>query len=469
MALSFASAVGNLFDRIGKAGLLVKQARSYQDSQLTNMTNATSGVVAQFNGESDIQAIMGSSYIGALNSIGSIGSTARSIARAAIDRMVYRDNPRANQTLTSQNVLESIREVLRQMKLAGATVLAQTIAATPTAFTGTGNAAVVTSTRRPFDGLVQEHSLAETLLLTCSADSYAGGVTAGNESILVVGEGSQSNPFAFDWPLGSGANLTVSVIDGGSDNTAGNLLTNSGFENWTNNVPNNWTLEVGTPGLHINKENSLSYDPPPNSAIRITGDSGSTLTRLAQKFDDSTAGTAGKLEELTQYGFNVFARRDGAAAAAGVLTVELVDGNGTVIKDENNASNTFTIDLTALSTVYTAYNTVFRTPRIMPSAAYLRPKLTTALTNGRSVYLDKMSLGLMNRVYQGGPYLSVHGGSVRLIEGDFATVAVTNSRGSGGTLDTWQTLFWRLFTEMASNDLMLPSSATPTVADGLIG
>src|SRR5438309_2139320 len=131
MALAFANSTGNIFNRFGKLGLLVKQMDSYQSSQLTNFTNTSTGVVAQYNGESDIQSLIGSSYVGLLNGASSIGATASNVARSTINRMIFRDNPRLAQNLQSLQVVTSIQEVIRQMKLAGATILSMTIGTTP--------------------------------------------------------------------------------------------------------------------------------------------------------------------------------------------------------------------------------------------------------------------------------------------------------------------------------------------------
>lgn len=439
--------------------------RTYQAAQLTNFTNTTTGVVAQFNGESDLQALIGSAYIGSLNSISSVGSLAASVAEATLNRMVFRDSPRISQTLESLNVLDSLTELIRQMKVAGATVLAQTIAATPSANTGTGNGIVNASVRRASDGLVLENAFAETLLLTCDSDSYAGGATAGNEGFTLTGTGSQSNVFAFDWPLGSDASTSLSAIDGAQDNASGNLLTNSSFEDWTSNVPDNWSLEIGTAGTDIVQETGNVFAG--SSALRITGD-GATLTRLVQRFDIST-GTVAELSSQTQYSFNLFIRRDGTAPAAGVLTVDLVDQNGTVIQDAAGTSNTFNIDLTALTTSYASYTGDFRTPVIMPTTVYLRLRLSTALTTGRSVYVDLCSLGEFTQAYTSGPFVAVHAGATPFAVNDFFTMAVTNSRGSGGTLDSFQSLAYRLFPDIGSNELLLPSSSSPTIADALIG
>lgn len=458
--LSFGSAVGNLFNRLGKLGLLIKETDPYTAAQLINTTDTVLGVVAQYNAESDIQAIMGNGYISLLNSIGSsVGSIAQNMAGTTISRMVFRDIP--------QTPFTPIAEVIRQMKAAGASVLAMTITAVPSAsFTGTGVGIINVSTRRPSDGVVLENSFAETMQVTCSADSYTGNATIGNESFLITGETGQSNPFAFDWPIGSSARINLNAIDGNVDVGSGNLLTNSGFEDFTSNVPDNWTVVVGAGGTNIFDENTIVYDPVLNgSAIRLTGDAPLTLTQIRQLFDNST-GTSGELDPLTQYSFNMFLRRDGVAAAAGVLTVDLADVNGVVINDENGTPNSFTIDLTALTTVYTGYTGTFRTPRILPSAQYIRIRLSTALTDARSVYLDKASLGLFSQCYAGGPFAAVHSGNVPFVIRDFGTIVVTNSRGAAGTLSTFQTLLFRFF---GNGEILLSSSSVPTISDGLIG
>lgn len=467
MSLDFTNNLGALFTVLGKLGTLVKSASANQLAQKSNLIDTSLGVVAQFNSESDVQAIVGGSYAGSLNAIGQIGSLAQRVARAYVNRLVYRDNPRKNQTLSSDNTSDCLREVVRQMKLQGASVLAMTISFTPGNFaSGTGGSAgdvvINTSSRRPSDGLVLENAFSETVLFTCKSDSYAGSASAFNESFSYTGLGSQSNPFAFDWPLGSSCSGTLSAIDGDSDGSAGNLLVNSGFSSWTSNVPDNWSLEVGTAGTNIAQESSLVFVA--GGAVKLTGD-GATKTALSQTFNLAT-GTSSALVPLRQYGVNLFLRRDGTAAGAGVLTVELVDSGGSVIYDQGGNANSFTVDLTALTTSYASYKGSFRTPLVLPSSCKIRLRLSTALSNGRAVYLDKLSCGLMSQLYKGGPYASLHAGSIPSKVLDYGSLVITNGRGSGGTLNTMQTLAYRLFpNEVKSNELLLPSSATPTILD----
>ena len=175
------------------------------------------------------------------------------------------------------------------------------------------------------------------------------------------------------------------------------------------------------------------------------------------------------LTPLSQYAVNIYARRDGTAPAAGVLTIDLADVNGTVINDENGAANSFTINLTTLTTSYASYTGVFRTPVILPSDQYIRLHLTTALTDGRNVYFDKMAMDQMSRTYRSGPHIAAFAGSNPFANDDYATVVLTNSRGSGGTLNTFQTVFARLFPREAyGNELQMPSSANPTISDSAL-
>lgn len=465
--LDFNSAVGNLFNRLGKLGKLISKMRTYEADQYSILTS-NSELVGQYAvAETDLFTVIGDARNSVPNAAGSgVNSLVISLAAATVNRLVFRDNPQAGQTETNLSTLASLREVVRQMTAQNATVFAQTITISAAAFTGTGNAVVVTSNKHPSDGKVVENALSETLFVKCIADSYSGNATEGNEAIMIAGEGASSSTFNRDWPAGSGQSVTTNVIDGSADNSSGNILTNSGFDTWTStNDPDNWTIEVGGAGTTVFQQTTLVYDPAPNSALQIKGDAGGTLTCLSQRFGTDTSGT---LSELAQYGCNIFVRTDGSAPAAGVLVVELVDQDEIVIEDVNGVQNTFSIDCTALDTVYTAYNLAFRTPRELPSEYYIRLRLSTALTSGANIYLDKMSIGAMVQSYVGGTFASVHAGSIPLAINDQALITVTNSRGSGGSLNTWQTCWYVLFPDAASNDLLLPSSATPTISDALI-
>lgn len=463
MAIIFTNTPGALFNILGRLGSLIKEAKTDQTAQETNALAA----IAQLDAMPDIQATLGATYIGMLNGIGgAAGNFAQSVAAAVVNRIVFDDNPQISQNLQSVNITASWNEVIRQMRQQNATILAMTIGSSTTAFVGAGTGAVVVGTRRPSDGLVLENAYAETITLTCTTDSYTGGATAGSEGFRATGQGSAPGNFSFDWPLGSNAQINLNAIDGNVDNGSGNLLTNSSFAAWTSNVPDNFTLAAGTAGTHIAQESTLVLAGS-TYAVRLIGD-GATNVSLTQQFDDS-AGTTDAIAPLTQVAVNVFVRRDGVAASQGVLTIDLVDGNGDVIEDEGGTPNSFDIDLTALTVNYTPYGGTFRTPRVLPAAYYLRLRQSTPLESGRSVYLDRLGCGLATQFYTAGPYLAVFSGGVNFQQGDYATATITNARGAAGTLSTFQTLIARLFPALAFNDGMLvPSASTPSISDGLI-
>lgn len=483
MAIPFYGSPGDCFNRIGKAGAVLVNAYNNQQTQLTALTNTTTGVVAQYDAESDLQAQVGASYIGILNSIGAAtGPTMAGLIQTTLNRMVFRDLSQLNQNLTSVNLQASLKEIVRQMNQQGVTIQSSTVTATVTqfaAYASVGNGVLVVSTRRE-DGLTQENSYAEVLTATCTQDSYLGGATEGNEGFTITGEGNQPNIFAFDWPLGSNSSVTYSAIDGNSDNSAGNILTNSGFNDWTGSLPtatlDNWTLALGTYGTTIIENQSIVFDG--DASVELIGD-GATLVSFYQDFD-SSSGTAGTLSPLSQYAVNLWLRRDGTPAAAGVLQVELVDQNNNAVTDASGNANTFTVNLTALTTSFVAYSGTFRTPQVEPTAGYrIRLRLTTAITTGRSVYLDKLGLGLTTAQYLSGPATAVFAGSTPFVQangddpgpptrGDIASAVITNTLGGASTpFGNMQTLI-AAATGSAQMNLLLPSSAVPSVPNSVI-
>lgn len=470
--LVFTSSPGTIFSQIGNLGYLLKQCQSYQGTLQNNLINLTNGSVTQFVAMSDIQALIGSNYINQVNSPGStLGGLITNIAIQALNRQIFLSNSRISQTLQSLNTVTSLQELIRQMKVAGATVLQMTVSATlPTgsnggSFTGIGNGIINYSLKRPSDGLLLENIFPELLQFVCTQDSYTGGATAGNEGFTITGQGSETNQFAYDWPLGSNCQITLNAINGDASNSSGNILTNSGFTTASTgnaNFPANWVLTVGTPGTNIFLNSGIIYTA--GNSLQLLGD-GSTLININQPFNNSTTGTGGILNPLAQYSLNLFMRRDGTTVSAGVLTVDLVDQNNVVIQDQNGVANTVSFNLNTLSTNWASFTGIFRTPQVLPTNQFLRMRLTTAINSGASCYIDKSSLGFASSCYVSGPWVVVHSGSIPFVSSDYASVLISNAFAGGGNQGTFQCLFNKLFS-MQQNDLLLPSSASsPTIVD----
>ena len=460
---------GNLFNVLGAMGNVVTNVNSFQTTLKPSLIDTTTGVTAQLANEPDLAAVIGSSWISLLASLETPAQTVQQLASSVINRLVFNYQPQLNQTLTNVNLDASINFTIQQMLSQAATVLQMTVSAVPQPFVGIGNGIVNVSLKRPFDGKYLENAFQEELLFTCTADSYIGGATAYNEQFSVTGEGQESDVFAFDWPLGSNGTISINAIDGDTNQGSGNLLNNSGFASWTitANVPDNWTLVVGTAGTNVLQNSTIVFTT--GSSMQWVGD-GSTLINLTQTFNSGT-GNSSTLSPQTQYSVNLYLRTGGIAPSQGILQVDLIDQNNNIINDCAGNPNSFTIDLTTLGVGWAGFSGFFRTPENVPTTQSIRYHLTTALNSGAVVYFDKTSMGLANQVYLQGPFVAIHSGNVPFVQSpiaDYAYCQINNSRGAGGTLVTWQTLLYRMFGSTLGYELIWPSSLTPTISDALI-
>lgn len=171
------------------------------------------------------------------------------------------------------------------------------------------------------------------------------------------------------------------------------------------------------------------------------------------------------LAPLSQYGFCAWMKTD-SVPAAGVLTVDLVDGvGGTVINDEAGTANSFTVAATGLTTSFVAKTGVFRTPAAMPNQAYLRIRISTAVSNTSSVFIDEVYLGPMTELYVDGPSVAIFDGSTAWLPDDIVTFTITNGR--EGLFLEWLDRVLGL----RESRLQFPVDAggTETIEDSLVG
>src|SRR5690606_19709614 len=126
---------------------------------------------------------------------------------------------------------------------------------------------------------------------------------------------------------------------------------------------------------------------------------------------------------------------------------------GSVITEDQSAANSTSIDLTALATSFAARNAVFRTPNNLPTTAFLRLRLTTAISSGSSLFIDDLVLAPMTEVYTDGVWAIGFTGIDNWGPSDTATITATNDR--AGKMHEW---FNRVF-DLRENRLLLPSAA----------
>lgn len=183
-------------------------------------------------------------------------------------------------------------------------------------------------------------------------------------------------------------------------------------------------------------------------ALKLTGKAAPEETALYHVLD---------LEADTLYFVHAVVYRE--ASATGVVKIEVVDGlNGSVIDSQ---ALTLTVENITAATFRSAWMTV-RRPAANP-AAWLRVRASTALNDGKSVWIDEMSLVKGTQLYAGGPWVAAV--ATRTDPALDATWTLTATNDRAGQLQTW---FDRAF-DMAGLGLLLPSAvATNLIPDSVI-
>jgi hypothetical protein len=353
-------------------------------------------------------------------------------------------------TLLSQKTLFiALQLLISQMKSGAQSIKKPTVSGAASAVTGTGNG-VGRVTVLGSDGLQQDYIFNEAITALCTLDSI-GGATAGNEQFTITSPAAQNTQLSWDWPGGSGTSAIITVVNG--ETAVNNVTPNPGWEaGFTSNVPNSWVALVGTGGATIFDGTAAAYKG--SHVLQFTG-TGAELTSVASTF------TTGVIARSTIYGVNWWDKVS-AVPAAGVLEISLVDGSNTVINDDNGVANLITVNLPGETTSYAAHGGFFRTPTALPSTVKIRVRLSTALDNTKSVYIDTLALTPLVPQYPGGPCVVVYAGSTNFLKNDLITFTISNAYDSG-----WAKLAQR-FWGLNSLGLKLPSSGSPTINDSLI-
>jgi len=388
-------------------------------------------------------------------------SSLQGIAQQTLIQMANDDTK-----LAQLNVPAAMALLVQQMKTNSTSVNSSTVSVGAQTSVGTPNGTpiFVGSVIDGVDGKNLEYMFPETIYFLVTADS-TGTATKNQEPFNVTGNSQQTDTNAFNWPLGSGAQISMSLADAGTSSGAGNALNNSDFETFTNaNIPDNWIATVGAIGTAILAGGSSNAYTGSN-CLEFASD-GSTLTAITQQFNTTpstvqgSGGSATVLSPLTPYCLNLWLKMS-ATPAAGVMEFSLIDGNGATINDANGTANLFTKSLTAVSTTYVNVNGVFRLPANPPATVKLKVRISTAIDNTKNVFLDRMALNKMTQLYQGGPWLSGFSSNTIVLKNDQWSMAINNTYGG------FQRLFERWY-GMRSLGLKLPSSGSPTVNDNLI-
>ncbi len=441
---------GGLFTRIGRIGRLILAADTYQ----AGIDTYTDDIFDEYDDVDRPQTAPALSASTVLKPIAVGGlATFQQLAIATIIKMAGDSNPPAGRSLVA-----AIQEVITQMRASGDTVQRCLPAITATASTGIVGTGGIVTTILQGDGLPLENMRAETARVTCTADGYQStSITAGQETFGFFGGPATVQTFDYNFPGPSGATVGFSAVDPDSTGTLGTYISNGDFEDYaTANTPDDWTIVAGSAGTQILEDTSVYYSG--SSSLKFVGDAANT--QIKQAITDFLP--------LTSYAVNLWVRTSGVPAA-GVLTVDLYSPAATaVIADDQGTSNTFDTSLPGLTgATWTRIYGVFRTPRNSPTDTVIRVRLSTALSVGTNLNLDRMCVATVIVPYTRGPGIAVFSGATPFIATDGWSLAITNDQGGSTYGATFQTLFDRLF-GMREQRLSLPSSYSPTISDGLI-
>lgn len=252
---------------------------------------------------------------------------------------------------------------------------------------------------------------------------------------------------------------SITVVETG---TAPNYVDTVTFAGAGGNVAQFTIIDNTTGGTHAITPATLTPGTPQvfagGQALEFVGD-GATATAINQLVSN--------LSPLTAYAVSLWAICD-SVPGAGVVKIDLIDGiGGSVINDAQGVANTIMFNAGSLTTAWQhlkslqAAECIFRLPAQVPPVVYLRIRLSTAITNGKNMWVDNAALSAVNEFYTGGPGAVIFAGSKPFAPADSFAVTVTNDR-AGVVREYMQRNL-----DLAGKELLLPTAASPTVPDSV--
>lgn len=448
--------IANLFTELGHLGGLVNNLNTYVG---TTVPGKISQIVTDFAGTFP-QVVDGIfTNLGAFQSSPSaMISQLQGYFQNAITTEIDAEAPLSSKTLPA-----ALQQLITEMIAGGFFFAPATVSSAVTAGgSNNGNGAICIGLKAN-SGRQLDLVFNETILGTVSGDAQSGSATLNQELITFAGQIAAPSSLNFAYPLGSGVSNTVTCVTANVYNGNGNnnYLFDGDFEQaWVGSVPPGWHVTVGAGQISRSTTAGTFYDGV--ASLQITGDS-STLTAFQTQFKVDFPGDTVPVGILpaTQYCFNMWLKVS-SVPAAGVLEVALVNGSGTILQDIQGVNSSVTFALTGATTSFQAFNGMLRTPRVMPSQVFLRIRLSTALSTGSNLFLDRVSLCQPTSLYASGPRLAAFSGNVPFIISDTESVAVNNNYANA-----WQILMDRMV-NLKQLGLLFPTAGSTAINPALI-
>ena len=387
--------------------------------------------------------------------------------------MVHDDVP-----LPQKTVDLAIKELIRQMIGAGTIynpdndVDASTVSGSVSASSSNiGTGTFMVSVMRP-DGRPNEQVFNETVSVEITQAAGTNG-TARQETAQLRTEASVT-ALAYNWPGGSGVQLTRNMVDATQDAST-NMLANSSFNTFsTTNQPDYWGSPlVGVYGTDILEE-STTVLRAGTKCLKFLGTGGGPLSSIAQAFAASSlsataSGTTATLKPNAMYAICFWLRKT-ASLAAGAFQIRLLDASNALVPDDSAGGSTNTITVAhgdVSSAAFGAFGGYIITPKttLSTSAWKLNARVSTALTSGEGLFLaDLAMVEITQPLYTGGPYVCGFAGGTNFVKGDRLTLTFSNNYAGA-----FQQEFDRVFgLKQLGHQLPSDTGGTETINDNLI-
>ncbi|HEV3340781.1 MAG TPA: hypothetical protein VG125_10510 [Pirellulales bacterium] len=135
----------------------------------------------------------------------------------------------------------NLNYLIAQMISTSQYVTPSTVSLTLATVSGANDVQIVFARHRG-DGLMNQHAIPEVIAVSITSNPVT------SPTLKFLGKLPETDKLAWDWPLGSGCQSSVTATD-----PAKSLLPNGNFENSTvnANVPDGWTVTVGVPGTTV--------------------------------------------------------------------------------------------------------------------------------------------------------------------------------------------------------------------------
>lgn len=457
MALTYTGSNG-LFTRLGALIYMMDAVRTHQANLKTLLDNVEGEYSAA---DSYMVAGLSSAIEARIAEAGGVLFDIQQAATTTLVEMAWAEaSASSTRTMREKSLSEALVWLIKDMDATSNTIEGTTIG-TGSISAGSGNTG---------NGTMESFADAPNVLLSstndwpnirtdlveafCVADAQSSNLTPGAEMFRVTGSAAYPN-LDYRFPSGSGMNFmlpsTTAAIDAGA--RGANILTNSDLEDWTSNVPNQWTTVSGTPGTDFQSHTATYYRGATSIKFPVTGATCAIRQRIG-----TPDGTVGTVTPDRPYILAFAAKKD--AGATGTITISLRDASGTVI-DSTNWSTAQSV--ASLTTSWAIYTFKRRMPKVIPSELYIHVGVTTAIATA-AAYVDEVILAEMIPVAPGGQALTIIAGSTNWVLDDNVRRKMANNN-EGAFVRAFDRLF-----DMYGKGLSLPANylGAETIADTLI-